>query len=176
MADEKSLIYRAGMLGPMSPDDLPFDLSKATLGGNAMDPKRPEAFAQIDSVLPLILPHIEQAYVVKGTLRCDRCRHWDNTSQAAKDAEHIIRIRDVETRMCVRIPMYWNATEWVAGVEEDDDLPGRALKAEHAETNAFLQDGSDYKAFLITRADFFCAHFDLDPKDPLVVPSEDRHD
>ena len=48
------------------------------------------------------------------------------------------------------MPMFWDSTEWS---EEGD---GRQIKSEFINQKAFLQDGSDYRAFLIVSDDFGC--------------------
>ncbi|RGE37267.1 hypothetical protein DZC30_22795 [Comamonas testosteroni] len=54
---------------------------------------------------------------------------------------------------CESAPMFWDATEW------SDDGESRTLKEEFCNTKAFLQDGSDYKADLLTKPDFGCVSF-----------------
>ncbi len=78
-------------------------------------------------------------------MRCDECRHWD-----ADDTYN--RVKGSVVRKCGKVTMFWDSTEW----DEDCD---RVFKDEYADQKAFVQDASDYSALLLTRADFFCAHF-----------------
>ena len=52
--------------------------------------------------------------------------------------------------------MFWDATEW----NSDGD---RVLIEKYKNTRAFVQDGSDYNAVLLTKADFGCTQHE--PKD-----------
>lgn len=70
---------------------------------------------------------------------CETCRWWD--------AEWAYQ--STQVRRCTRIPEYWNATEWVS-----DEYQTRI--ATSPEDLAFAQDGSDYHAMLLTRANFGC--------------------
>lgn len=49
---------------------------------------------------------------------------------------------------CTRVPMFWDATEW------GPDGERRVFK--NPKDLAFVQDASDYRADLITRAEFGC--------------------
>jgi hypothetical protein len=73
-------------------------------------------------------------------MNCANCLHWtDDTSWRVG--------QESEVRMCGRIKMFWDSTDWdVAGnkrVFKDDSL-------------AFAQDGSDYSAYLLTKPEFYC--------------------
>lgn len=70
---------------------------------------------------------------------CETCRWWD--------AEW--RYQSTEVRRCTRIPEYWDATRWT-----DDEYETRITC--NADDLAFAQDGSDYRAMLLTRAQFGC--------------------
>lgn len=90
-------------------------------------------------------------------MRCDNCKHW------AQDERHErMRADGLTVRICKRAPQWWNATEWRDKGEMDQDTGTtvRALKSEHAGTKMFVQDGSDYLAYLYTAADFYCAHYE----------------
>lgn len=50
--------------------------------------------------------------------------------------------------------MFWEATEWV-DTEENDDY-NRGLKKEFSSHKIFVQDGSDWRAELLTRDCFSC--------------------
>lgn len=73
---------------------------------------------------------------------CNTCRFW---SDKIYDT-----VNGVELRKCTNVPMFWNATEW------NDDGDGRTFTDKHADKLAFVQDGSDYSAVLITRGNFGC--------------------
>lgn len=75
---------------------------------------------------------------------CEGCKYWDTESWMQE--------RDV--RKCKRVPMLWDAFDWTA------DGDGRVLTPEYAWAKAFVQDGSDYTASLITAADFGCTQFE----------------
>jgi|GEM_PF-4606909 len=52
--------------------------------------------------------------------------------------------------ICSAALTYWDATDWGA------DGMARALKPQHKDKKAFVQDGSDYMATLKTLPDFGC--------------------
>jgi hypothetical protein len=70
---------------------------------------------------------------------CSTCAHWDSEEYASRPP----------VRICNNVPMYWDASEW------DDDC-NRVLIDKYKDTKAFAQDGSDYKAVLLTASDFGC--------------------
>ncbi len=55
---------------------------------------------------------------------------------------------------CERAKHFWNATEWKT--LDNDGYPQFVLKEENKNDLAFVQDGSDYKAWLITNENFYC--------------------
>jgi hypothetical protein len=57
--------------------------------------------------------------------------------------------------VCTRIPMFWNATEWIR-VELDGGTIVRRISPKYANIKAFVQDGSDYQAYLLVADDFGC--------------------
>lgn len=83
-------------------------------------------------------------------MRCDACKHW--TGEDAPGDRR--RWNRVEVRECRRVHEMWDATEWA---REGGETILR-LKPERADDKMFVQDGSDYAAYLYTTADFFCAH------------------
>lgn len=83
--------------------------------------------------------------------RCDECQHWD---------------RDADTRgvpdlgRCRRAMQIWDATDWEEDATDPEGYPVRTPASKEArDTMVFVADGSDYSASLLTRNDFFCAHF-----------------
>lgn len=88
-------------------------------------------------------------------MRCDECKHWSRGDEYGERK----RADGLVVRRCLRAPEWWEATEWTE--RDDPNEPWqtlRTLKPEHAGTKMFVQDGSDYVAYLYTAADFFCAH------------------
>ena len=81
--------------------------------------------------------------------RCKDCAYWD----ANQDW------RDV--RKCRAVPQYWNVTTW-------SKEGGRVVVERFKNALAFAQDGSDYKAELLTKAEFGCVQFV-----PLGIPVDD---
>ena len=77
-----------------------------------------------------------------STKKCETCKFWDNPKQC-REAEFV-------TGECRRVKMYWDATEW------NLDGDGRRLSADAATDLAFVQDASDYSAYLITLPQFGC--------------------
>jgi hypothetical protein len=59
--------------------------------------------------------------------------------------------------------MFWDSTDWV---RDEDGNVTREILRNHTGTKAFLQDGSDYIAYLIVADDFGCVmHEDEETKD-----------
>jgi hypothetical protein len=90
-------------------------------------------------------------------MKCSTCKYWDIN----KDSKMI-----PNTNYCKKPIMFWDATVWTTK-EIDDPLVGkyktdvdRNIKEEYKDLKMFVQDGSDYWAGLITREDFFCAHWE----------------
>lgn len=74
---------------------------------------------------------------------CNTCKHWGSD----RDLQEVPGVRS-----CTAVPMYWEVTDW--GDKSNDYK--RTLKPEYANTKAFVQDGSDYSATLLTLPDFGC--------------------
>ena len=75
---------------------------------------------------------------------CKNCKHW------AEKEENVKGIRQ-----CTRVSLFWDSTTW-----SKDDTPARVLREENKLDKAFVQDGSDYWAELVTREDFGCNQFE----------------
>ena len=58
---------------------------------------------------------------------------------------------------CGRVKLFWECTEW--GYMPNDNY-GRVLTDDAKDYKAFVQDGSDYRAELITLSDFGCVQFE----------------
>lgn len=84
------------------------------------------------------------------TMRCDGCKHWAVEAQDYGDGALLA------ARLCSRAIEIWEATEW------NDDYD-RVAKKGFEDVKMFVADGSGYSARLLTRADFFCAHFEGSP-------------
>lgn len=73
--------------------------------------------------------------------RCSTCQFWRPPTDGTGS--------DFGLGRCKAAPMFWDATDW-------DEECNRRLLPEYAETKAFVQDGSDYRAVLLTKPDFGC--------------------
>jgi hypothetical protein len=81
-------------------------------------------------------------------MRCEQCKHWD-VKEGKEYAGGL--------GQCQRAHAFWDRSEW------RDDESGeyrRFLLPEAADDKMFVQDGSDYRAVLLTKPDFFCAHYE----------------
>lgn len=79
---------------------------------------------------------------------CETCKFWRRaTSEYSPE-------KDLALGKCGAIPMLWNATGW------NDEGDKRVVLPEYAQTKAFAQDGSDYRATLFTKADFGCVMYE----------------
>ena len=79
--------------------------------------------------------------------KCVDCKHWDkNTDSDYPD--------NFDFGKCRNVVMFWDATEW-----EEPDYERRVLTKDAEGKKAFVQDGSDYRAELITLKDFGCNDF-----------------
>lgn len=74
---------------------------------------------------------------------CKTCVHWEPCQKG--DTGHCLGMG-----WCKAAPMLWDSTEWSKGGD------CRVFKAEFANCKAFVQDGSDYSAKLLTLPDFGC--------------------
>ena len=82
-------------------------------------------------------------------MNCKNCKQWE------------LKKDNLNMGYCHKVKMFWDATEW--NLEEEDELGElikRDLKSEFKNEKAFVQDGSDYKAYLITTHDFGCVQFE----------------
>ncbi len=77
-----------------------------------------------------------------------------------KDCKHWVRADKYESGYyqglgrCAAALMFWDCTEWKKVGE-----CARVLKSEYENNKAFVQDGSDYYAFLLTKPDFGCVQY-----------------
>jgi hypothetical protein len=83
--------------------------------------------------------------------RCDQCKHWvvyDGYDWEAMNAEF---------GLCRGVRERWKITDEASKDRINDrELRAAALK----EAKAYVQDGSEYVAQLVTAPDFFCALYE----------------
>lgn len=91
-------------------------------------------------------------------MNCATCKHWE----LREEYEHG---HSQGLGECRAVPMLWDMTEW------RDDADERVFKAEAAQFTAFAQDGSDYKAYLLTKPEHGCTMHA-----PIQVKEEQDHD
>jgi hypothetical protein len=82
---------------------------------------------------------------------CRTCRHWSPPENEGD-------IAAVGLATCQNARQYWDASKW------DYDAQDKYIRVmKDKEHRVFVQDGSDYHAYLITREDFFCADWSDQP-------------
>lgn len=101
------------------------------------------------------ITHRQEPYVGEGERRCATCKFWDRANRL--DCAPVVDAPG-DIHYCVRPKMFWDATEWFDNPDEES-WADRRLTADAKDDLMFVQDGSDYKAYLITRGAFFCAHW-----------------
>lgn len=80
--------------------------------------------------------------------RCKTCKHW-----APEDPKEYGSL--LGGGACNKVPQVWDVTDEF-GEEDDWNYGGRRLKPEHAAVLAVVEDGSAYRARLVTMPDFGC--------------------
>lgn len=85
-------------------------------------------------------------------MRCDQCKHWkpDDTEDWAAE--------EIGFRLCTAVRPRWKIQDEASELKIEGDaaeLRAEALRA----ARAYVQDGSEYLADLVTGPDFFCALF-----------------
>jgi len=83
-------------------------------------------------------------------MKCADCKHWDDKKWSWHDS--------FELRPCRKAKMYWDESEWSKNEDGEDDYITR-VEVDPSQL-MYVQDASDYSATLLTKADFFCAHFE----------------
>lgn len=86
-------------------------------------------------------------------MRCDGCQHW-------KKAEEDWEAQAIGFGLCVAVKARWKITDKATiGMEWDDEgsLFAKLRKDALRESRAYVQDGSEYRAELLTAPNFFCA-------------------
>lgn len=79
-------------------------------------------------------------------MNCKNCKHWKKAQQY--ETGHSLGLGS-----CENVPMFWESTEW------SPEGRTRQFKEEDKDKRAFVQDGSDYVAVLLTLPDFGCTGF-----------------
>lgn len=74
-------------------------------------------------------------------MNCNNCKHW------GVNKNHLYAQGKTDVKRCERVPQYWDSTDW-------DSTGDKRIYT--VESKAFVQDGSDYHAELLTKADFYC--------------------
>lgn len=92
--------------------------------------------------------------MIQGKMRCDACEHWTRVSSPGNDYLGADRDEFVVGDCDVAAPL-WEATDW----KKVGNDTVRVLKEEYRDIMIFAQDGSDYSASVLTKPEFFCAHF-----------------
>lgn len=87
--------------------------------------------------------------MISAQSKCETCQWWEF------DDDEYSNYASTGAGRCLKIPMFWNSTEW------SKDGERRELKSDSL---AFAQDGSDYYAFLLTLPIFGCIMHT--PKEP----------
>lgn len=92
-------------------------------------------------------------------IRCSTCKFWlENSLQHP--------IKTMKINLCQKPVEFWDASEWTRKEVIDEKTNkstyaiDRTIKEEYKDVKMFTQDGSDYRADLFTREDFFCAHWE----------------
>lgn len=95
--------------------------------------------------------------------QCSNCKYWDRE----KDSGNYRAMPN--SGMCTKAQPFWDVSEWkpigtkqryspyLKKMVADEFI--RTLKDEHKDELFFVQDGSDYQAWMITMHNFFCACF-----------------
>lgn len=96
-------------------------------------------------------------------MRCDQCQFW------AKEEYDGWEARDIGFRACEAVEERWNIADrahegvpypqWDHADEQSAKAWADKRSAALKDSRAFVEDGSDYHAVLVTGPDFFCALF-----------------
>lgn len=81
---------------------------------------------------------------------CKNCKYWEETD--------VYPIKNMKIGKCKRVKMFWASTEWTEE-EREDYVVIRKLLKDRENDKAFVQDGSDYVAYLLTLEEFGCNQF-----------------
>jgi uncharacterized protein YbaR (Trm112 family) len=97
-----------------------------------------------ENELPVILKLKDEFILdhITHEMNCAQCKHWGEYDDAPTN---------IEIGRCNRTKLFWDETEW-------NSMGQRVLIND--QDKAFTQDGSDYSAYLLTRACFSCVQFE----------------
>lgn len=102
-------------------------------------------------------------------MRCDICVHW-------KVDEHDWEATAVGFGECKAVRERWTiqdeASEGLDWDGSDDDEYSKVRAAALRKSMAYVQDGSQYHAELLTAPNFFCALFMAKPDEPQIEPQK----
>jgi hypothetical protein len=76
---------------------------------------------------------------------CENCKFWNISERYP--------LKGATIGICKRVKMFWHLTDWA-------DEMDRVLKEKFKDDKAFVQDGSDYHADLLTLSNFGCNQFE----------------
>lgn len=82
-------------------------------------------------------------------MKCADCKYWSGEYEWEGP---------IKVKRCFKAIQYWDASEWGKDENGLDDYISR-IELDSSQM-MYVQDGSDYHASLLTKADFFCAHFE----------------
>ena len=90
--------------------------------------------------------------------KCETCKHWAQANRYGTEFDAWAELEPPFVfRNCVRAKPLWDASEY------DTDYR-RVLTAEFKGRKFFAQDGSTYRAVVVTRNDFGCLEHEEDKK------------
>jgi hypothetical protein len=79
---------------------------------------------------------------------CETCKYWSKETDSDLP-------KHFGLGKCARVKLFWECTEW-----QDEAPYDRVLTEESKESLAFVQDGSDYRAELITLKNYGCIQWE----------------
>lgn len=84
-------------------------------------------------------------------MRCDKCKFWQYPTEAWETIQAGIGV-------CGGVRERWDIADEASGNRHNNDFTKVRCDALRA-ARAFVEDGSEYHAALVTAPDFFCALF-----------------
>ena len=97
-------------------------------------------------------------------MRCDQCRFWEEDTPA-NSINRDWQANSIGFRACLAIKARWNITDSITGDPAIENLKERVADASRRSNaaliaaRAYVQDGSEYRAEILTSPDFYCALF-----------------
>ncbi len=89
-------------------------------------------------------------------MRCDQCKHWESSNEWEAN--------DAGFRRCLAVRERWVIQDEAlknVGYDGPDGTYVTTRKNALIAARAYVQDGSEYRADLLTGPDFFCALFQV---------------